>query len=71
MPIWLAQSTLTTHADHPTPPLPSNWYGKDIIENAAAYVVLEHNVGFSETNNMSNMGFLGSSVSRKYLDNCR
>ena len=48
-----------------------NWYGKDIIENAAAYVVLEHNVGFSETNNMSNMGFLGSSVSRKYLDNCR
>ena len=48
-----------------------NWYGKDIIENAAASVVLEHNVGFSETNNMSNMEFLGPSVSRKYLDNCR
>ena len=48
-----------------------NWYGKDIIENAAASVVLEHNVGFSETNNMSSMGFLGPSVSRKYLDNCR
>ena len=48
-----------------------NWYGKDIIENAAASVVLEHNVGFSETNNMSNMEFLGPSVSRKYLDKCR
>ena len=48
-----------------------NWYGKDIIENAAASVVLEHNVGFSETNNISIKGFLGPSVSRKYLDKCR
>ena len=40
-----------------------NWYGKDIIENAATSVVLEHSVGFPETNNMSNMEFLGPSVS--------